>query len=136
MAAIHNRRERTIRTVRTLANVEPRPNESCESYLASVLTNPLSMKQLSRIQLRNMLIEKMKDFAAVKKFLIPKASMVSVVESGHHMPLAWLTSSQNNGSILATLIEQLELPISLKRFLYEFPDVPPVPLDLDVYIQY
>lgn len=135
MAAIQNYQDRTLKTAWTLANLDNLQNECCESYLAMVLTNPLSLKQLARIEIRNMLIEKMKDFDFVKAQLTPRTMLTTSAPNGPDS-IRWATSPFSKESILATLITQLELPISLKRYLYEFPDVPPVPQDLDVYIQY
>lgn len=123
MSAIHECRERTARP---LGNVEARNVETCETYLANILSNPLSMKQLSRIQIRNLIIDKMRNFEHIKQFLV----------TNDDMPMTWLISSTDCKSILATLINKLELPIALKRYLYEFPDVPDVPDDLDVFVQY
>lgn len=75
-----------------------------------------------------MLIEKMRNFDFVKTLL----SSLAV----HDSAKSTTTSDQDKGSILSTLIAQLELPVSLKRYLYDFPDVPPVPQDLDVFVQY
>lgn len=77
-----------------------------------------------------MLIEKMRNFDFVKRLF----SSLLVTESTN--PTTTLDQNKNKGSILYTLIAQLELPVSLKRYLYDFPDVPPVPQDLDVFVQY
>lgn len=145
LAAMRNCRDSTLHGAWEFANLENRQNESCETYLAMVLTNPLSLKQLSRIQIRNMLVERMKDFDFVKTFIMPKRTNASneadnLLSVAATTPTAiinttnWITTEQCHGSILAILISQLELPISLKRYLYEFPDVPLVPLDLDVFV--
>lgn len=144
MAAIRNCRDHALHGAWAFASLEKRQNESCETYLATVLTNPLSLKQLSRIQIRNMLIEKMKDFDSVKILITPKRTTANAADKTLTASATatasimnstnWITTEQGHGSILATLISHLELPISLKRYLYEFPDVPLVPLDLDVFV--
>lgn len=75
-----------------------------------------------------MLIEKIRNFDFVKTLF----SSLAVTDSEK----LTTSSDQNKGSILSTLIAQLELPVSLKQYLYDFPDLPPVPQDLDVFVQY
>lgn len=126
--------------------------DCCETYLAMVLTNPLSLKQLSRIEIRNRLIEKQKNFNYIKEFILSSKFDVnhSVLSSiSIDSSLSSSTSLHVIGSsalkpfttypqsILQCLIHQLiDLPKVLHEYLYEFPDVPHVPNDVDIFINY
>lgn len=102
-------------------------NESCEMYLMRILTNPLSLKQQARIVIRNQLIENIKSYEFVRKFILShtKYQLNSALES--HSQNANRTTTHQTNSILECLIWQLELPRSLHFYLYAFPDVPPMP---------
>lgn len=81
--------------------------QSCESYLAEVATNPLSLKQCCRIEIRKLLMQKMKDFGHMRRILARTASDQLVFK---HL-----------------VLELNELPRVLHEYLYVFPDVPRVP---------
>lgn len=115
-------------------------NDSCEMYLMRMLTNPLSLKQLSRIAIRNRIIENMKCHQFVRKHVLshPKYQLNRVHEIVHTAPLSQASDaspiSNRTCSILQCLIWQLELPRILHSYLYEFPDVPPMPEDIAVFV--
>lgn len=95
--------------------------DCCETYLWRISTNPLSLKQICRINIRNRLIAKMKDFEFINEFILPAAPAIQT------QPV----------SILHSLIVRLtDLPRMLHHYLYEFPDIPSVPNDIDVFINY
>lgn len=95
--------------------------DCCETYLWRISTNPLSLKQLCRIKIRDRLIEKMKDFNFIKEFILS----------------ATPTPDAHSPSILHNLVLQLaDLPRILHHYLYELPDIPSVPNDIDVFINY
>lgn len=121
-------------------------SESCESYLMRVLTNPLSLKQHARIVIRNRLIENIKHQQYVREFVLsnqkyqlnsalefnsPKLSIninttVTSIQNRHRI--------QETSSILECLIWQLDVPRILHFYLYAFPDVPPMPEDIAVFV--
>lgn len=91
--------------------------DCCETYLWRISTNPLSLKQLCRINIRNRLIAKMKDFNYINEFI--------------------LSATPTPQSILHSLVLQLtDLPRILHHYIYEFGDIPNVPNDIDVFINY
>lgn len=95
--------------------------DCCETYLWRISTNPLSLKQLCRINIRDRLIAKMKDFNYVKEFILS----------------ATPTPDAQSPSILHNLVLQLvDLPKILHHYLYQLPDIPSVPNDIDVFINY
>lgn len=95
--------------------------DCCETYLWRISTRPLSLKQLCRISIRNRLIAKMKDFNYINEFILS----------------ATPTAATQPQSILHYLVVQLvDLPRILHNFLYAFPDIPSVPNDIDVFINY
>lgn len=109
-------------------------DESCEMYLMRILTNPLSLKQQARIVIRNRLIENIKSYKFVRKFVLSqsKYQLNSALELNNSQSA--ITTNANNSqritttnSILECLIWQLDLPRCLHFYLYEFPDVPPMP---------
>lgn len=92
--------------------------DCCETYLWRISINPMSLKQLCRINIRNQLIARMRDFYFVKHFILP-------------------TQMQSSQSILHNMVIQLDdLPRTLHSYLYEFPDVPCVSNDIDVFVNY
>lgn len=130
--------------------MEQNQMNSCDKYLTMISANPLTLKQLARIQIRNRLIAKMKDFHFISNLLaiisdendpIKAFSSNSLyASSSQSMSSSIIGStiqSTNYKSILQILIEQLtDLPRILQYYLYEFPDCPPVPQDVDVFIHY
>lgn len=127
--------------------------ESCETYLTRILTNPMTLKQLSRIELRNRLIRNMKNYQFVNDFVLSRQEWQPQDQSHDTSDLnpsfyverrnASTESQRNcatsyNGrakSILKSLICQLEdLPVILHYYLYDFPDVPHVPRDIDIFV--
>lgn len=76
-----------------------------------VATNPLSLKQLCRIEIRKRLMLKMKDSDYVKTILL---------------------KSLTNQLVFQRLILELnDLPRILHEYLYYFPDIPSIPNDCD-----
>lgn len=126
--------------------------ESCEMYLMRVLTNPLSLKQLSRIAIRNRIIENMNDSEFVKRFVLtnskyqlnsalefnsPYLSVVNANANANATTIATLAPNrrlQQTCSILECLIWQLDLPRILHFYLYAFPDVPPMPENIAIFV--
>lgn len=112
-------------------------NESCETYLMRILTNPLSLKQQARIVIRNQLIENIKSQQFVRKFILsnPKYQLNSALEPSCPNAITSkvannsrrITATHQTNSILECLIWQLDLPRCLHFYLYAFPDVPPMP---------
>lgn len=102
-------------------------NESCETYLMRILTNPLSLKQQARIVIRNQLIENLKSQKFIRNFVLshPKYQLNSALESVANNSRRITTTTTN--SILECLIWQLDLPRCLHFYLYAFPDVPLMP---------
>lgn len=119
---------------------------SCDTYLTTVLTNPLSLLQLCRIEIRNKIIAKMKDYNFIRNLLlsldcslhqVTNPTFTSVSQTTSLSTAVTTTNSMVYKSILQILIQQLtDLPTILHNYLYEFPDVPPVPQDIDVFIHY
>lgn len=123
-------------------------DENCEMYLMRVLTNPLSLKQLSRIVIRNRIIENMNNQHFVQRHVAsnPKYQLNSALESNspylsvvnaNATTTATLKPNrriQQTSSILECLIWQLDLPRILHFYLYAFPDVPPMPEDIEVFV--
>lgn len=124
--------------------------ESCETYLTMVITNPLTLKQLSRIEIRNSLTKNMKSYQFIKDFVLSKEELQlsdgsiemsdsnssSHFEFGSTSAAAYATASIGcTKSILKSLIRQLtDLPTILQYYLYDFPDIPHVPRDVDIFI--
>lgn len=95
--------------------------DCCETYFWRISTNALSLKQLCRIQIRNRLIAKMKDFKYINEFMLSAPP----------------PTDDQSQSILHDLVFQLaDLPRILLHYVYEFPDIPNVPNDIDVFINY
>lgn len=141
------------RIMRNGQRIEQNQTNSCDKYLTMIVTNPLSLKQLARIQIRNKLIAKMKDFHFISNLLAiisdtnDPMKALSYPSNQSYASTSQLMSSSTFGiasnaatvykSILQILIEQLtDLPRVLQHYLYMFPDVPPVPQDIDVFIHY
>lgn len=116
--------------------------ENCANYLTNVLLNPLSLKENSRIIIRNRLIGNMKHNQFIKDYVLsnPRYQLNSANEPNRpSSPVttgprnAVVTSNQTHrqqtSSILQCLIWQLDLPTTLHFYLYAFPDVPPIPED-------
>lgn len=123
--------------------------ESCEPYLMRVLTNPLSLKQMSRIVVRNRIIDNMKRSEFIRNYVLSNAmyQMDSTLDRtssptlSNANALATSTSTptphrrtQQTHSILECLIWQLDLPRILHFYLYAFPDVPRMPEDIAVFV--
>lgn len=123
-------------------------DENCEMYLMRVLTNPLSLKQLSRIVIRNQMIENMKHQHFIRRHVLsnPKYQLNSALELNSPYLSVVNTNAtttatlkpnrriQQTRSILECLIWQLDLPRILHFYLYAFPDVPPMPEDIAVFV--
>lgn len=115
-----------------------------------ILTNPLSLKQQARIVIRNRLIENIKSFKFVQKFVLshPQYQLNSSALELNHMTCqrslnttnasssqriteTTTTTTRNithqTNSILECLIWQLDLPRCLHFYCFAFPDVPPIP---------
>lgn len=119
--------------------------DSCEMYIMRVLTKPLSLKQHARIVIRNRIIENMKEYQFVRNYVLsnPQYQLPSALESNSRnlsVTNATATSipnrrhNQTTSSILECLIWQLDLPRILHFYLYAFPDVPPMPEDIAVFV--
>lgn len=120
------------------------PLESCETYLMRVLTNPLSLKQLSRIVIRNRLIDNMKNSEFTRNYVLSNSKYqlnnalefngptISTLNANATMTPT--RRARHTHSILECLIWQLDLPITLHFYLYAFPDVPPTPEDMTVFV--
>lgn len=123
---------------------DPESDESCETYLMRVLTNPLSLKQQARIVIRNRMIENMKSQQFVRKFALshPKYQSNTVLDSksqntntsnantsiaNNSQRIIKITTTHQTNSILECLIWQLDLPRCLHFYLYAFSDIPPMP---------
>lgn len=137
--------------------IEQNQRNSCDKYLAMIASNPLSLKQLARIQVRDRLIVKMKDFHFVSNLLAIASDTIDPTNAflypPHQITNSMYASSTSQSifsstpgsapdttvykSILRILIDQLDdIPKILQHYLYEFPDVPPVPQDIDVFLRY
>lgn len=135
---------------RRQCNTDPQSIDSCETYLKKVLTNPLTLKQLTRIVIRNRIIENMKNYEFVKKFVLYSDDYQRIDANGidHFNSLLWSNNNNNQSfrvnlnrrfrrttSMLECLIWQLkDLPWILHQYLYSFPDVPLVVYDVSVFI--
>lgn len=122
-------------------------NESCEMYLMRILTNPLSLKQQARIVIRNRLIENIKSFKFVQKFVLShpqyqlnnnalesnntntsqNRAIATIANNSQRITTIQTNSTHQTNSILECLIWQLDIPRCLHFYLYKFPDVPPIP---------
>lgn len=117
-------------------------SDNCETYLIRVLTTPLSLKQLSRIVIRNRIIENMKNRQFVTKYVLcdAKYQLNCAVECNSQISCVVKAISTPNrriqltSSILECLIWQLDIPTILHFYLYAFPDVPPMPDDIVVFV--
>lgn len=139
---IHN----DIQQHRMVNSESDNSSESCETYLMRVLTNPLSLKQHARIVIRNRLIQNMKHQQFVRDFVLSdqKYQLNSALEFNNPKLSininTTVTSIQNRhrkhetSSILECLIWQLDVPRILHFYLYAFPDVPPMPEDITVFV--
>lgn len=112
--------------------------KSCELYLVDVLTNPLTLKQLARIVIRDRIINNMKNFQFVNNFVIT-SEFYQAQPSGADSAVAAISKSnsrnyfslKHTSSIFECLIWQLtDLPKILHYYLYAFPDIEPVTNDL------
>lgn len=117
--------------------------ESCEMYLTRVLTNPLSLKQLARIEIRNRIIGNIKNHHFVNKYVLSdQRYQLSAIELNcQKLSVSDVTaiSTQNRriqqtSSILECLIWQLDIPRILQLYLYAFPDIPCMPEDITVFV--
>lgn len=118
--------------------------ENCEMYLMRVLTNPISLKQHARIVIRNRIIANVKDYQFVRKYVLsnPQYQLNSALETNSpHLSVTNTTATsisnrriRQTSSILECLIWQLDLPRILHFYLYAFPDVPPMPEDITVFV--
>lgn len=97
-------------------------SKSCERYLMNVLTNPLTLKQLARIVIRDRIIVNMKHFQFVKDFAFASEFYrTNPIEKSNQRNLF---SLKYTNSIFECLIWQLiDLPKILHYYLYAFPDV-------------
>lgn len=127
-------------------------NESCELYLMRILTNPLSLKQQARIVIRNRLIQNIKSFKFVQKFVLshpkyqlnsnalefnntttttttsPNCANTTIATNSQRITTATKRNvTHQTNSVLECLIWQLDLPRCLHFYLYAFPDVAPIP---------
>lgn len=118
-------------------------SESCETYLMRILTNPLSLKQLSRIVVRNRIIENTKNQSFVRQYVLSdsKYQLNSAIACNKQISSSVVnaTATQNRktpqtSSILECLIWQLDIPKTLHIYLYRFPDVPPMPEDVAIFV--
>lgn len=114
--------------------------ECCETYLMRILSNPLSLKQQSRIVVRDRIIANMKHQQFVEKFVLsnPKYQLHSALEFNSPALSAAINANamvtsipnrrrQRTHSILECLYWQLDIPRILHFYLYAFPDIPAMP---------
>lgn len=88
-------------------SLQPPPwsnDRDSEHFLAKTSFNTLSLQQLTRITIRNKIIEKMKGTSNAQQFNY--------------------SNCDDKGSIMKNLLASLHLPRSIQRYLYDFPDVP------------
>lgn len=79
--------------------------ECCKLYLARVAANPMSLKQLCRIEIRSRLMQKMKDFDYVKNIILSE-------------------TKHSTESVFEQMVFRVgELPRVLHQYLYSFPDI-------------
>lgn len=113
--------------------------ESTETYLMHALTNPLSLKQHARIVIRNRIIENMKHNQFVENYVLSHSKyQLNTALDVNSLKLSVMNAThsrlQQTSSILECLIWQLDLPRILHFYLYAFPDVPPMPEDIAVFV--
>lgn len=117
--------------------------DTSETYLMRILTNPLSLKQLTRIVIRNRIIENIKNQSFVRQHVLSDSkyqlNSALVCRSQISSSVVNATATQNRripqtSSILECLIWQLDIPRTLHTYLYGFPDVPPMPEDIAVFV--
>lgn len=99
----------------------------------NVLTNPLTLKQSTRILIRQRIIDNMKNFQFVKNLVFKsKFYRIDPVEKTN---VRNLYKRKYSNSIFECLILELsDLPKILHQYLYAFPDLSPVTSDLAVFI--
>lgn len=132
------------RSNQRIHNSTNQSTDNCEIYLKHVLTNPLTLKQLTRIVIRNRIIENMKNFEFVRNFALSSKHFQRIVANGIDYPdsLSEINKQtfqynycRRTSSILECIIWKLnDLPRILHQYLYSFPDVPVASYDLTVFI--
>lgn len=111
----------------------PGSSKSCERYLINVLTNPMTLKQLARIVIRDRIINNMNNFQFIDGFVFgSEFYQAQPLDKSNQRNFF---SSKHTNSIFECLILQLrDLPRILHHYLYAFPDVDPIANDVTVFI--